>query len=653
MSKKNKHNKNSNTDKIYDINSDKTKENITPKSKGNLKFAKLDLKNIGFTKSIKTDKIINTENDLKFGTSFDPKEKEEEIDISKENMMEFFYDVYTIIFNYLRTMGVVTLKVAKKTSKFLQKFYDVALKKHAIKIKNGFIKIGKLFSKLGHYIIFKIYMFLKFFIDAKNVIKNGFNTNKEKNILIRFGGATKAFFKGVYNNRRIFVTWLNYIFPAVAIAGFCIIVSKATELNFAVGVEYNGEKIGYISDETVFEKAQTKLQERMIYLKDEDTYEIAPKFSLEIVNKNNIKDTLEITDAMIKFSNEDIVKATGLSIDGQFYGAVKEGDKLETILSEKLNSVRAKTKAKEVKFAKTVETEEGMFLSKNIKPITDLTKLIDKEEEKDAYYTIKDGQTPIMIASANDINLDELVALNPHILEKCLIGQQVLINKSQKFLPISTVATETYKQNVGFETETVNSNKLYVGMKTTTREGVSGEKTITAKVQRVDGEEISREIITEDITKAPVNQIITKGTLPVPTYDTPTYNGPKSNAGFIWPVSGGYISQQFQGSRHTGIDYAFRGNGRGQPIIAAAPGKVIQAGKVPSYGNLVKIDHGNGLVTWYAHCLDGSLRVKVGQTVAQGQRISSVGNTGYSFGYHLHFIVSKNGSWQNPRNYLP
>ncbi|MEG2428996.1 MAG: peptidoglycan DD-metalloendopeptidase family protein, partial [Oscillospiraceae bacterium] len=266
---------------------------------------------------------------------------------------------------------------------------------------------------------------------------------------------------------------------------------------------------------------------------------------------------------------------------------------------------------------------------------------------------IKEGQTPIMIATANNMSLADLTKLNPQILNKCLIGQQVLINKSQKFLPISTVSTETYSQSVGFDTETVTSNNLYVGMSTTTREGTAGKKAITAKIQRVDGEEIKREIIKEEITVPPIRKIITKGSLPAPEYDTPSYGGPSSNAGLIWPVRGGYISQNFKGSAHTGIDYAYNGNGRGQPIIAAAPGRVVHASYRPSYGNLIKIDHGNGMMTWYAHCLDNSLKVRVGQVVGKGQRIASVGNTGNSYGYHLHFIVTQGGSWQNPLRYLP
>lgn len=98
---------------------------------------------------------------------------------------------------------------------------------------------------------------------------------------------------------------------------------------------------------------------------------------------------------------------------------------------------------------------------------------------------------------------------------------------------------------------------------------------------------------------------------------------------------------------HNGLDMAAPG---GTPIYAAASGKVIVSTYSNSWGNVIQIDHGGGLVTLYAHC---SYRgVTVGQMVAAGQEIGRVGTTGWSTGNHLHFTVYKNGVAQNPRNYL-
>ncbi len=99
---------------------------------------------------------------------------------------------------------------------------------------------------------------------------------------------------------------------------------------------------------------------------------------------------------------------------------------------------------------------------------------------------------------------------------------------------------------------------------------------------------------------------------------------------------------------HTGVDIA---PPRGTPILAAASGTVVGVQYSNySYGNMVVVDHGNGVLTYYAHC--NTINVSYGQSVAQGQQIATVGSTGNSTGPHLHFEVRVNGVRYNPQNYI-
>lgn len=125
--------------------------------------------------------------------------------------------------------------------------------------------------------------------------------------------------------------------------------------------------------------------------------------------------------------------------------------------------------------------------------------------------------------------------------------------------------------------------------------------------------------------------------------------GAPSAAGLVWPISGSVTSGYGMrwGRMHEGLDIA---GSEGTPIAAATAGTVIQAGWYGGYGNLVVIDHGNGLSTAYAH--QSRLAVSAGQSVSQGQVIGYVGNTGYSFGPHLHFEVRVNGAPVDPLGYL-
>ena len=122
-----------------------------------------------------------------------------------------------------------------------------------------------------------------------------------------------------------------------------------------------------------------------------------------------------------------------------------------------------------------------------------------------------------------------------------------------------------------------------------------------------------------------------------------------SPQGLIWPVSGPVTSPfgYRWGRLHAGIDI---GVPYGTPIHAAASGTVIYAGWMSGYGNLIVIDHGNGLATAYGH--QSALAVGNGAAVSQGQVIGYVGSTGHSFGAHLHFEVRIHGSPVDPLGYL-
>ncbi|MDL9978240.1 M23 family metallopeptidase [Microbacterium sp. ASV49] len=98
-------------------------------------------------------------------------------------------------------------------------------------------------------------------------------------------------------------------------------------------------------------------------------------------------------------------------------------------------------------------------------------------------------------------------------------------------------------------------------------------------------------------------------------------------------------------SYHYGVDLA---PGCGYPIVAAASGTVVYAGDNGGYGNYVQIDHGGGIETGYGHIVNGGIQVRYGQRVSVGQVIAYVGNTGHSFGCHLHYEVHVNGRPVNP-----
>lgn len=122
------------------------------------------------------------------------------------------------------------------------------------------------------------------------------------------------------------------------------------------------------------------------------------------------------------------------------------------------------------------------------------------------------------------------------------------------------------------------------------------------------------------------------------------------------PVTTGWYSSNFgwridpftgQKAFHEGVDFMAE---PGTPIHASGGGIVVYSDSYAGYGNMIEVDHGNGLISRYAHA--SKLLARVGDVVMKGQKIGEVGNTGRSTGPHLHFEVRHRGAPQNPEHYL-
>lgn len=119
---------------------------------------------------------------------------------------------------------------------------------------------------------------------------------------------------------------------------------------------------------------------------------------------------------------------------------------------------------------------------------------------------------------------------------------------------------------------------------------------------------------------------------------------------FIWPLKGEVSSGFGRRGRsfHNGIDIPAP---KGSPIVAARSGRVVFVGSIRGFGKTIRVDHGNGVETLYAHCT--ALLAKKGEWVRQGQKIATVGRTGRATCNHLHFSVFVGGKARDPRGFLP
>lgn len=212
-------------------------------------------------------------------------------------------------------------------------------------------------------------------------------------------------------------------------------------------------------------------------------------------------------------------------------------------------------------------------------------------------------------------------------------------------LTVCTVEMETYTAEIPPEEEVVEDDTLLLGEEKVLREGRAGQEERVDRVVYRSGVEAERENLSTLSVVPAVSAQIAVGTA----------QGVQGAQGrFVWPcmgtVTSGFGGREIFGSSsfHRGADIAAS---QGSTICAAAAGTVSWAGEKGSYGNLVKVDHGNGFVTYYAHC--SALLVSAGEIVDQGQAIAQVGATGRATGPHCHFEVLWQGEPVDPLQCLP
>lgn len=234
-------------------------------------------------------------------------------------------------------------------------------------------------------------------------------------------------------------------------------------------------------------------------------------------------------------------------------------------------------------------------------------------------------------------------------------AEDVLIGTKGEEGCLTVITTEERKEerDIAIPEEYKPEDSLAIGETKVASAGRFGTKEVTTKVTKENGQPVSERIVEEAVVEEPEEKVILAGTRLPASYQSSFYEEPglsydeEAVYGKLHrPVSGGTVSSGFGerwGKVHHGLDLALP---QGSEIHAADSGRVYYASYQGSYGNLIKIDHGNGMQTYYAHC--SRLLVASGQSVERGQTIALVGSTGRSTGPHLHFEVIVNRSSIDP-----
>ncbi|MBQ4153267.1 MAG: peptidoglycan DD-metalloendopeptidase family protein [Oscillospiraceae bacterium] len=557
-----------------------------------------------------------------------------------------FSELWELLYQVSYFTGVQVLRVIKRLYYLERRFSAFIARQLTAPMRWAYGWIVKIALAVFHALAQPVYAAIR---GVKLIRKNVSEAAK-----IGFGYAIAAFFStlfgGIKRNGHLFKTGLNYLAPVVGLAVLFTSVHTIASANMMLEVWYEGQLLGYIEKESVYNDAMLMFQQRIIYEEGEEPFQAKPQFRLCMVADDQLVGEEALVDRMVQMSAEDIVEANGIYIGNEFKGAVSDTTQIELAVATLLAQHRTGAKNETVELVRPLKIVAGLYPTKSVVEEKKILDLMSSEVEGEILYTIQAGDTPYGVARANGIAYSEFKAMNPNCETDFVIGHTVYLAKSEPYMAVKVIRRETRKEETAYKTEITTDSSKSVSYTKITQRGKNGITEITEDVEYVNGMEIGRTRVSTKVLQKVVNEKVVRGNKiigsNVQAGGSTSLNGIK----FSWPLNGGRLGDNYGwrgGRMHYGQDIIAN---RGTEIYAAAAGTVELSRWYSTFGNCVIINHGGGVKTLYAHA--SRLIATQGTRVEKGQVIALVGTTGWSYGNHLHFELRVNGSRINPRPYI-
>ena len=437
-------------------------------------------------------------------------------------------------------------------------------------------------------------------------------------------------------------------FLAVAMA----LATAATVLSlYTVGAHavYDGTDLGVVSSQHAVELAVSEVESITRETLHDSSYTVDQSLLTTETGVYLRKDVIDEEEFSSELTDRlGLVEyAYVLYVDGEKVVATTFPGALDDILNQLKLGYQTEDTV-DAYFVEDVEIRQEYVDSSYVMNLGYIAEILNETKEGEVTCTVKKGDSYYSIADEYGLSVDALMKLNPGYDPKILrVGDVLTISNAVPYLTVVNVERQRYVQDVPYPVEYTDDASMYQGEYKVTSPGVYGKADITANVTYINGTETERQIVASATLSQPVTEYQIRGTKERPSW-FPT-------GSFGWPCSG--VITSYFGARNTGIRGASTyheaidiANSYGTPIYASDGGTVIYAGWMGGYGYLVKIDHGNGYVTYYGH--NSSLLVSVGEHVHKGQQVARMGSTGVSSGNHCDFRIQLNGTFLNPLNYL-
>lgn len=436
-------------------------------------------------------------------------------------------------------------------------------------------------------------------------------------------------------NKKLFygtcTTMAAMLFTLVFNVNFC----------FAYSAMLGDTNVGVVPNKAYVEEIIQEVNEETApYLNGTEVIEEAPVLLPTVVFKGDYTAPEEVKES-VKSTSDVMVQAYALKVDDYMVAALNSQEDADQALSAFLAQFVPEEEDVQYRFDDQVAVQYEYVPQTLLRSVEEAVADLGGTREEIRVAELAEGDTLEAVLEYYGMGEAEFRALNPDIGDTLDGLETVLVRRQVPMLAVVTDQTVQYEDTVQFETQRVEDPNLYEGHEEIDVQGVDGAKSVVETVSRMNGEITGTQIEQETILTQPVTQVVRVGTKPRPSH--------VGTGSFIRPYYGA-ISSRF-GPRwsgtHTGVDFS---GTQGDPVVAADNGTVEFAGWGGGYGNLVRINHNNGYVTYYAH--NSKLLVGVGDVVAKGDTIALLGSTGNSTGPHCHFEVRKNGEIMNPMRYV-
>jgi len=275
-----------------------------------------------------------------------------------------------------------------------------------------------------------------------------------------------------------------------------------------------------------------------------------------------------------------------------------------------------------------------------VKPNITETEISIADRNDIVTHTVASGETISTIAARYNVSINTILWAN-----NLSATSVIKPGMSLEILPVSGVqhlvsrgdTVQSLAKKYDVESDKIVSYNSLSG---------DGQIVIGQKLIIPGGEKPATTIVSRNSQYAAIPDISIKKIFEPTTPETSPRGSAIGTGKMVWPTSWRVITQYFSW-RHTGLDID---GDYSSPILAADAGVVTRVGWGSGYGNMVTVDHGNGIVTLYAHL--SKFHVSNGEAVERGQSLGMMGSTGWSTGTHLHFEVRVNGVKKNPLSYI-